>query len=48
MPKSLPIDAIPQLAGADACHGSVAPANQLSGATLFDIIVTVVILTDGK
>ena len=48
MPKSFDIDSLPQLDTADAAFGSMAHAGQLMEPTLFDIIIAVVIATDGK
>jgi hypothetical protein len=39
---------LPQLDEAPAAHGALAPHSQITGPNLFDIIITVVIITGGK
>lgn len=39
---------LPQLDSVPAAHGALAPHSQMDGPNLFDIIITVVIMTGGK
>lgn len=45
---AIDIDSLPQLPAMDAAHGALVPHGQLGGATLFDVIVAVIVITGGK
>jgi hypothetical protein len=46
--RDFDIRELPQLEDAPAAHGALAPHSQLSGGSVFDIVITVVIITGGK
>lgn len=48
MPVSFDIETLPQLESNDAAFGSLVSAGQLMEPTLFDVIIIVIIATDGK
>jgi hypothetical protein len=46
--RDFDIGDLPQLDDAPAAHGALAPHSQLTGPNIFDIVITVVIITGGK
>lgn len=46
--KDFDIADLPQLDNIPAAHGALSSQTQLGGPNLFDIIITVVIMTGGK